>query len=91
MCLFRANIDMTGRRRQIPPPCMEEVGAMAAALAAAGVAPPLIAAVDRALDGMRAKARSLDADLLAVGQALLEDIGAVEAAVIGLKNTAVAR
>ena len=90
MCLFRANIDMTGRRRQIPPPCMEEVGAMAAALAAAGVAPPLIAAVDRALDGMRAKACGLDADL-SLGQALLEDIGAVEAAVIGLKNTAVAR
>ena len=91
MCLFRANIDMTGRRRQIPPPCLEEVGAMAAALAAAGVAPPLIAAVDRALDGMRAKACGLDADLLAVGQALLEDIGAVEAAVTELKSTAVAR
>ena len=64
---------------------------MTAALAAAGVAPPLIAAVDRALDGMRAKACGLDADLLAVGQALLEDIGAVEAAVVELKNTAVAR
>ena len=53
---------------------------MAAALAAAGVAPPLIAAVDRALDGMRVKACGLDADLLSLGQALLEDIGAVEAA-----------
>ena len=64
---------------------------MTAALAAAGMAPPLIATVDRALDGMRAKACGLDADLLSLGQALLEDIGAVEAAVTELKSTAVAR